>query len=267
MKKTPNYGLKKPDGTDLVNIEDLNSNMDIIDSQLMGRELLIKNAAAKISLAEADTFPLTDSAENSITKKITFSNMRAALKSYFDSFYNKYVHPSYTSRPAGLYKTTVDGTGHISSVAAVAKSDITALGIPSQDTVYTHPTYTARSSGLYKVTVDNKGHISAATVVTKADIIALGIPNTASYTSTIPTAWSGTSAPYTQSVNITGLLMTDKQIHITPDYSTTLNTAKAQKKAWSLISKGELNANNQILFTCFEEKPTTAVPIKVEIIK
>ena len=89
---------------------------------------------------------------------------------------NKYTHPSYTARARGLYKVTVDSTGHVSAVAAVDKSDITALGVPAQDTTYTHPSYTARASGLYKVTVDSTGHVSAATAVTKSDITALGIP-------------------------------------------------------------------------------------------
>lgn len=55
---------------------------------------------------------------------------------------NKYTHPGYTARNSGLYKITVDSSGHISAVTAVTKSDITALGIPGQDTntVYTHPT-------------------------------------------------------------------------------------------------------------------------------
>ena len=48
----------------------------------------------------------------------------------------KYSHPTYTSRTAGFYKVTVDGTGHVSAVTNVAKSDITALGIPGQDTTY-----------------------------------------------------------------------------------------------------------------------------------
>lgn len=51
---------------------------------------------------------------------------------------NNYVHPSYTSRASGLYKIVVDATGHISQVAAVTKADITALGIPAQDTTYSN---------------------------------------------------------------------------------------------------------------------------------
>ena len=119
---------------------------------------------------------------------------------------NAYSHPGYTARSSGLYKITVDGTGHVSSVTAVTKADITALGIPGQDTnttygaatestnglmaaadkkklngvaaganAYSHPGYTARSSGLYKITVDSTGHVSSVTAVTKDDITALGI--------------------------------------------------------------------------------------------
>lgn len=87
-----------------------------------------------------------------------------------------YTHPTYTAKSSGLYKITVNTLGHVSAATAVAKSDITGLGIPAQDTVYTHPSHTAKSSGLYKITVDALGHVSAATAVAKADITGLGIP-------------------------------------------------------------------------------------------
>ena len=47
-----------------------------------------------------------------------------------------YTHPTHTAKSSGLYKVTVDGTGHVSGATAVTKSDITALGIPGQDTTY-----------------------------------------------------------------------------------------------------------------------------------
>ena len=49
-----------------------------------------------------------------------------------------YTHPSYTAKSSGFYKVTVDATGHVSTVTAVAKSDITGLGIPAQDTTYSN---------------------------------------------------------------------------------------------------------------------------------
>lgn len=51
-----------------------------------------------------------------------------------------YTHPAYTARTAGLYKVTVDALGHVSAVTAVVKADITALGIPAQDTTYSNAT-------------------------------------------------------------------------------------------------------------------------------
>lgn len=53
---------------------------------------------------------------------------------------NKYVHPSHTSKSSGLYKVTVDSLGHVTAATSVAKSDITALGIPAQDTTYNNAT-------------------------------------------------------------------------------------------------------------------------------
>lgn len=59
---------------------------------------------------------------------------------------NKYVHPTHTAKASGLYKVTVDAEGHVSAAAAVAKGDITALGIPASNTEYDPAT--AASDGL-----------------------------------------------------------------------------------------------------------------------
>lgn len=82
-----------------------------------------------------------------------------------------YTHPAYTPKTAGLYKITVDATGHVSAVATVEKADITALGIPGSG--YTHPTHTAHAAGIYKITVDSLGHISAATAAAKGDLTGI----------------------------------------------------------------------------------------------
>lgn len=93
----------------------------------------------------------------------------------------------------------------------------------------------------------------------------LGAASRATYTATIATTWTGSSAPYTQNVSVSGILATDCP-HITPVYSSTLSTALGQKEAWSMVSKAETSANT-ITFTCFEEKPTTAIPIQIEVMR
>lgn len=122
--------------------------------------------------------------------------------------YNNYVHPagSAPSKASGFYKFSTDSTSHVASVTAVAKSDITALGIPGQDTTYgnatqstsglmsaadkakldgistgankyVHPTGEAanKALGLYKVATDATSHVKQVTAVTKKDITDLGI--------------------------------------------------------------------------------------------
>lgn len=61
---------------------------------------------------------------------------------------NAYTHPGYTARASGLYKITVDAQGHVSAVTAVTKGDITALGIPAQDTNTTYSVATQSANGL-----------------------------------------------------------------------------------------------------------------------
>ena len=168
----------------------------------------VSKAEAAATSAEAAAKSAIEAKPSAVATQSTNGLMSAADKTKLDGIAenaNNYTHPGYTAQASGLYKVTVDSTGHVSAAAAVDKSDITALGIPESDTTYsaattsaeglmsaadktkldgvtagankyTHPSYTARASGLYKVTVDSTGHVSAATAVTKSDITALGIP-------------------------------------------------------------------------------------------
>lgn len=49
---------------------------------------------------------------------------------------NFYTHPSYTPHASGLYKITVDETGHVSQTTAVTKQDILDLGVADGDQIY-----------------------------------------------------------------------------------------------------------------------------------
>ena len=69
------------------------------------------------------------------------------------AIYNNYVHPagSAPSKASGFYKFSTDSTSHVASVTAVTKSDITALGVPAQDTNTTY-TFANGSAGNFTVT-------------------------------------------------------------------------------------------------------------------
>lgn len=91
-----------------------------------------------------------------------------------------------------------------------------------------------------------------------------GLVTRQTYTATLGTGWTG-SGPYTQAVAVSGILATDMP-HIIPVYSTDNAMAIAQKEAWNCVSRGVAAAGG-IQFTCFEDKPETAIPIQIEVMR
>lgn len=88
---------------------------------------------------------------------------------------------------SGLYKITTNAQGHVTAATAVTKSDITALGIPGQDTNTTYGVASSSANGL----------MSAADKA-KLDGIASGANNY-----TLPTASSSTLGGVKTGANIT----------------------------------------------------------------
>lgn len=82
---------------------------------------------------------------------------------------NKYVHPSYTAQKSGLYKITVDATGHVSAVTAVTKADITGLGIPGSNTTYGNAT--ASAAGL--MSAADKSKLDGMVLASDAEVTAM----------------------------------------------------------------------------------------------
>lgn len=80
-----------------------------------------------------------------------------------------YVHQQYTAKASGLYKVTVDATGHVSATTSVTKSDITGLGIPGQDTTYSAAT--ASASGLMKAA--DKAKLDSLEIATDAEVVEM----------------------------------------------------------------------------------------------
>lgn len=82
---------------------------------------------------------------------------------------NKYVHPTHTAAASGLYKVTVDALGHVTATTKVAKNDITALGIPAQDTTYDNATTSA--AGL--MSAEDKTKLADMTIASDDDVTAM----------------------------------------------------------------------------------------------
>lgn len=91
-----------------------------------------------------------------------------------------------------------------------------------------------------------------------------GCAEVETYTATISTTWSG-SGPYTQTVTVTGITSSDTPI-VDVILSTTTSTALNQLEAWGCVSKIE-TATDSITVTCLEDKPTTAIPIQLKVVR
>ena len=101
-----------------------------LTAQVMGD--LINGATAKTTPVDADMVGLADSQATNVLKKSTWANIKAALKTYFDTLYNNYVHPT-TSGNKHI------PTGGTSNQVLKYSADGTAQWGTDADTVYTHP--------------------------------------------------------------------------------------------------------------------------------
>lgn len=68
--------------------------------------------------------------------EITDASPSYGSNSISPSIGSSYVHPKHTEHDLGLYKFSNDNLGHVNSAVNVTKKDITALGIPGEDTKY-----------------------------------------------------------------------------------------------------------------------------------
>ena len=84
------------------------------------------------------------------------------------------------------------------------------------------------------------------------------------FTATLTTNdWVGSSAPYTQTIGISGILATDRP-HYSAVYDTNQETRLAQKEAFAMVDDLD-TANGSVTFTCFEDKPAVNIPIQMEV--
>lgn len=93
----------------------------------------------EMELLDDTTVDLSNYVEKEAGKGLSTNDFTTELKDKLDGIEegaNKYTHPAYTAQASGFYKVTVDAAGHVSAVEAVTKDDVTALGIPGENTTY-----------------------------------------------------------------------------------------------------------------------------------
>ena len=173
---------------------------------------------------------------------------------------NKYTHPTYNAKASGLYKITVDGTGHISGATAVTKADITGLGIPGQDTTYT--VGTESYSGTTKLYTEIGSAIDG-TLTQKAIYDNYTGKSTKVNATLSASGWSGTASPYTNTITISGVTATNNVEVLIPS---TITAAQAESWMAAGILCGSQDTDS-ITLKAYGDKPSIDIPIECIIRK
>lgn len=181
-----------------------------------------------------------------------------------------------TGNPFAFYSVSrmgIDGTGAVSTVCGVAPNSSGNVNLSASDVGAL-----AASGGevtgdiVVNGTIDMRAHriTSLADPVSVDDAVhkdyvdtALNGVKTVSVSATLTVAgWTG-SAPYVQSVTITG--MTDaKKAMAYPVYGSDTSANIALKEACGMVSFAS-RSGSVLTFTCLEDKPTVNIPITVEV--
>lgn len=176
--------------------------------------------------------PNTDDGLTEAGFKAKFDEAGIAIK----KFINEKVVPAIND-----YVVSTDGLldrsgGTMTGAIAMGGNKVTGLGTPEENTDAANKSYVDTSL------------TSVKTVSVSATLTVAG--------------WTG-SAPYVQSVTITGLTDAKKAMAY-PVYGSGTATNLALKEACGMVSFAS-RSGSTLTFTCLEDKPTVDIPITVEV--
>jgi hypothetical protein len=166
---------------DKTKLDGISASADVTSATNVGSA--IHGATAKTTPVDADTMPLIDSAASNVLKKVTWANIKATLKTYFDTLYALagHVHSAATTSVAGFL-----------SAADKTKLDGIATGANN----YTHPTGDGNSHvPATGTTNDGRALVSGTTAnsaawtqLTKAHVGLANVDNTSDANKPVSTA-------------------------------------------------------------------------------
>lgn len=141
--------------TKLVGIEIL---ADVTDANNVG--IAISGSTAKATPVDADTVGLIDSTSSNVLSKLTWSNIKATLKTYFDILYNLYIHP------------TGDGNLHVPVTSNTNNGKVLKAGSTAGNLSW--GTLSSSDTGSVPTTTTVNG-LALSSDITHAQLVATGI--------------------------------------------------------------------------------------------
>lgn len=188
---TTNAGVMTKSMFDKLN--GIEASADVTDAGNVGSS--IHGATAKTTPVDNDTLPLIDSAASNVLKKTTWANIKATLKSYFDSIYGTFTSPMSASGDIIYGGTAGAGTrlakGTDGQVLTLA-SGLPSWATPSSGSISVPKVYYVETNGndatgelgnpskpfATATAAEAAGHAAAVYFVIKLGATPLGGPHT-----------------------------------------------------------------------------------------
>ncbi|MBR5791398.1 MAG: hypothetical protein IKY40_06720, partial [Phascolarctobacterium sp.] len=195
--------------------------------------------------------------ENGVPKATTYS-LEASVPSGAKFTDTVYTHPSHTAKSSGLYKITVDSNGHVSAATAVAKSDITGLGIPAQDTVYTLPTASSTLGG-----VKTTSTVTSTSGLTACPIIS-GVPYYKDTNNTYTLSSFSVTATAAELNVLDGITATTAELNYCDGVTSNIQTQLNGKLSTSgTAAKATADASGNTITSTYETKANAITGLSV----
>lgn len=245
-------------GTSTTDIMSQNSITTALSNKVDSSSLAsVATSGSYSDLSNKPTIPTKTSELTNDSNFVSSSNLATvATTGSYDDLSNKPTIPSKTSQLTNDSNFVSSG-----NLAMVAISG-------SYTDLSNTPTIPTKTSDL----TNDSNFVSSSSLATVA---TSGSYTDLSNTPTIPTVsdynallllsnWSST-APYTQTVSVQGILATDTPI-VDVVLDSTTSTAISQNNSWAFVSKIETSADS-ITATCLESKPEVDLPIQLKVVR
>ena len=262
-------------------ISDHDSDGSAHSEKFNAKESLLKNLTFKANIVDNDSFAMVDSQASDASKRTLWSTIKSTLKAYFDGLYNNYTHPTGDGN-LHVPATGTTNNGKVLKAGATAGSiswgTLTATDVGAATTsdisnaINTHDGDSGAHSAQFSAKLDKSGGTMTGMLTLHDDPSQPMHAATKQYVDsktsifnvTLDTSWSGSAAPYSKSVTVTGILETDTPI-IDVVMSGTYATDKARQEAWAYIYRA-VTSNNSITFYA-SEKPTVNLPVQIKVVR
>jgi hypothetical protein len=165
---------------------------------------------------------------------------------------------------AVIFSTPLSGTDTVTADFSRTKTDGNKLAMLDAADVPYDNTESELTATDTQAAIDETVDMVKTHKAKTASINAIGHVYAAEFTATLSTSWSGSAAPYTQTVTINGITSAHNPI-IDVVMSGTYSTDQQRIEQWGYIYRA-VTGTNQITFYA-SEKPTVSLPIRVKVVR